>query len=274
MGFTPPLFGKIGSKVKDLLNKKFDYHNEIKVSSKADGGLSLEAAGTDAGKGGLAGFTTIKYKNSSFGEAEGTLHTSGAAKDTKASVKFDKFQTGADVKFSSGANLVPVFEGNYKQDSLTFNTKFTTGDKSSLTAAATYGYTGITVGGAVATTDFGSLSDYNAGAEYSNSDLTLSLLTTKKASNYHVSFLHNWAKDLSWGARFDIKDTNLLTVGTEYSLDSATTLKAVGSTTGAVAVAVEHKVQNPDFKMNLAAAFNTNSGLVAEKFGVGLNFGQ
>lgn len=274
MGFTPPLFGKIGSKCKDLLSKKFDYHNEIKVASKADGGLSLEAAGTDAGSSGLAGFTTIKYKDSSFGEAEGTLHTSGAPKDTKGSVKFDKFQKGADVKISSGADLVPVFEGNYKQDSISFSSKFATGDKTSLNASACYGMDGITVGGAVATTDFGSLSDFNAGAEYSNSDLTLSLTTTKKASNYHVSFLHNWCKDLTWGARMDIKDSNLLTVGTEYNLDSATTLKAMGNTSGNVALAVEHKVKNPDFKMNLAAAFNTNGSFAAEKFGVGLNFGQ
>lgn len=274
MGFTPPLFGKIGSKCKDLLSKKFDYHNEIKVTSKADGGLSLEAAGTDAGKSGLAGFTTIKYKDGSFGEAEGTLHTSGNAKDTKGSIKFDKFQKGADVKVSSGADLVPVFEANYKQDSMAASAKFSTGDKSSLAASACYGMDGITLGGSVVTTDFGSLSDYNAGAEYSNSDLTLSVVTSKKVSNYSVSFLHNWCKSLSWGARMDIKDSNLLTVGTEYSLDQATTLKAMGSTNGKIACAVEHKVSNPDFKMNLAAAFDANSGLEAEKFGVGLHFGN
>ena len=74
---APPLFGKIGNQVKHLFSKKFDYHNEIKVTSKAEGGLTLEAAGTDAGKGGMAGYTTLKYKDSAFGEAEATLHTSG-----------------------------------------------------------------------------------------------------------------------------------------------------------------------------------------------------
>lgn len=273
---SPPQFGKIGSKVKDLLSKKYTYHQEIKVCSKADGGLKLEACGTDAGKDGLAGYTTLKYKDKAFGEAEATLHTSGDVKDTKGKIKFDKFQKGADVSISSSAALAPTVEANYKQDNIATNLKLTTdGKKSSLFGSASYGMEGITLALSGKTTDFSSLKDYNAAAEYQNKDVTLSLVTADKCEKVTVSYFQKWTKSLEWGAKMQLLPaSNLLTVGTEYELDKHTTLKSMASTDGKVACAVQHKVKDPEFKMNLAAAFDTNKGLQAQKFGVSLTFGD
>lgn len=270
------MFGKIGSAVKDLLSKKYTYHQEIKVTSKADGGLKLEATGTDAGKDGLAGFTTVTYKDKTFGECEATLHTSGELKDTKGKIKFDQFYKGADVSISSSAALVPTVEGNYKKDNMASNVVFIQdGKKSAMTASASYGMDGITVAFTGKTTDFATLKDYNAAAQYSKGDVTLSLVTSEKFEKVTVSFFQKWTKSLDWGAKMQLlPQSNLLTVGSEYKVDKATTLKAMASTDGKVACAVEHKVKDPEFKMNLAAAFDTNKGLTAQKFGVGLSFGD
>jgi hypothetical protein len=268
-----PLFGKLGVACKDLLSKKYDYNNEIKVCTKADGGLTLEAVATDASKGGLSGFTTVKYSDKCLGDGEATIHTSGVPKDTKGKFKFTKLAPGVDVTLSGGADFNGNVDINYKQELASVNTKVSFGDSTKVDASACVGMDGITLGGSVASNDCASVTDYNIGAQYAQKDLTLTVVTAKQLNDVKVSVFHKYCKNLDWGAQVNLAKSNTLTIGSEYKLDCNTTLKVKGDTSGTVAGAVEHKVKDPQFKMNLAAEFATSNGLEAKKFGVGLVFG-
>jgi len=270
---SPPIFGKLGKGVKDLFSKKYDYANEIKVTSKADPSLKLEASGSDAGKNGLAGKTVVTYNDKSFGEAEFTVATDS---DINGKFTLDKFQDGVDVTITTTAALAPTVEVNHKTDSLSSNLKFKTdGSKHNLDASTVYKYDAFAVGVSGSTSDFGSLKDYNAGLEYSSGDITVTAKTSKKFETVTLSFLQKWTKSLTWGARMNVlPECNAITVGTEYKLDGNTVVKSMANTSGVVSAAIEHELSDPQFKMNLAAEFDTNSGLSAQKFGVGLSFGD
>jgi hypothetical protein len=270
---APPVFGKLGKSVKDLFSKKYDYANEIKVTSKADPSLKLEASGSDAGKNGLAGKTVFTYNDKSFGEAEITVATD---KDINGKFTFDQFQDGVDVIVTTTTALAPTVEVNHKTDCSACNLKFKTdGSKHNLDASAVYKYDAVAVGVSGSTADFGSLKDYNAGLEYSSGDITVSAVTSKKCETVTLSFLQKWTSSLSWGARMNVlPECDAITVGTDYKLDGNTVVKGMANTSGVVSTAIEHQLSDPKFKMNLAAEFDTNSGLSAQKFGVGLSFGD
>jgi hypothetical protein len=271
---APPVFGKLGSKVKDLFTKKYDYSNEIKVTSKADPALTLEACGSDAGKEGLQGKTTFTYKSSDFGEAELNVATDAAV---NGKVKFDKFQDGLDVTVSGCcAKMAPTVEVNHKTDAMSSVLKFKTdGAKHNLDVSTVYKHDAFAVGVSASTADFGSLSDYNAGVEYSAGDISVTAVSSKCASTVQLSFLQRWTKSLVWGARMNVlPECNNISIGCENQLDDSTIVKAAVTTEGVVSTAVEHVLADPKFKMNLAAEFDTNNGMTAQKFGVGLSFGD
>jgi len=271
---APPQFGKLGSKVKDLFSKKYDYHNSIKVTSKTNG-ITIEAGGNDK-SGDFNGNVVTTHKDKSYGETELTLNTSGKTKDSKVKVKFNQFQAGMDASVSTSADCAPTVEVNHKCGSTAANAKFTTnGEKHSLSASACYGLDNVTLGLSAATKDFGTLSDCNAGFEYSSNDLVVSAVTKSFFGKVGVSFFQKWTDSLQWGASVNVlPEVSDLTVGAEYSLDKSTTLKGKANTGGVLSAAVEHKLKDPNFKLNLATEFDSNDNFKSTNFGVGLSFGD
>lgn len=271
---APPLFGKLGVALKDLLSKKYDYHNELKVVSKAND-ITLEAGGNDKADD-FAGYATLKHKDSSYGESEVTLSTTGKATDSKGKVKFNQFQKGLEVTVSSNMDLAPTVEITHKADNLNANAVFTTdGEHHSLGVSACYGMEGITLGVSGATKDFGSLSDYNAGAEYTHDGLTLSVITKKQMSNVNLNIFQKYSDSIEWGAGMSVlPEVSNMNAGVEYKLSKDTTVKAKTNTDGVVATAIEHRLSDNKFKVNLASEFDTSKECKATNFGVALTCGD
>lgn len=270
MPFVPPFFGKIGVSSKDLLSKKYDYDNEMKISTEAAGGWTLEATGTDAG-GPLAGLTTLKYNNKSYGNVEGTFHTSGAPKDNKAKITLNKFYKGAEAIVNANPEAADL-ELKYKQDGAAVSAKVTS--SMAVDASLSLGMEGVVLGGSVASKDLGSISDYSAGAQYSQSGFTGSILAKKQCSAVSVSLFQKYSKSFSWGTTMQLSN-NAMDLGVEYAILPDTTVKAKASSSKMFALAMEYKVPDPQFKMNLAAEFDGSKQTVeAKKFGVGLVFGS
>jgi hypothetical protein len=277
---APPQFSKIGSKVKDLFSKKYDYHNNIKVTNKTDG-LTIEAGGNDK-SGDFNGNVVVTHKNKSYGETEVTLDTSGKSKDSKVKFKFNKFQDGMDATVSSSLDMAPTVEMNHKTGSSAVNAKFTTnGEKHSLSFSATYGvFDALTLGGSFDSKDFSSVSgvypvsDADASLEYTSGDVVVSAVTKKFFSKVGATLFQKWTDSLEWGASITLlPEVSDLTVGAEYKMDKSSTVKAKAATNGVVGWAIEHKLKDPNFKLNLASEFDINAGK-STNFGVGLSFGD
>jgi hypothetical protein len=266
-----PQFKKIGSSCADLLKKKFDFDNELKVITNADG-LKLEVTGSDAGGKGLAGHAVVTYKDKSFGELEAKLHTSDKAKDTTVKLKLNQLNKGTDVTLNTDSDLNANVEVNHVQDNVAASATLSLGG---VNASLCIGSDGYTIGGSAVTDASHALKDYNVGVQYAAKDLTLAVTTAKSMNNVNVSFWNRYCGGIQWGAAMQLHPSvGGMTLGAEKVVDKSTILKIKGGTDYKVSTAVEHRLENL-FKINLAAAFDTSKGnFNATNFGIGLTFGD
>lgn len=274
----PALFNDIGKKSKDLFSKKYDYKNEIKTINKAKDGLKIEA-GLCYGKG-VAGSMKGTYKTKDY-EAEVELNSCEKS-DDKAKVSFGKLVDNLDLELTASSSSTAGLAATYKMDS--FVTKLEVDHSSSSTAVKVQGSVGFNdfvagVGAAVDATNANfDLKDYNFGAQYTHGDIVAALKTAKGRNDVSLSVVHKLSSSLSWGTSlmFHPSDSSrILGLGMEYELSKVTSVKSMADSAGAVAFAVEHKLANPNVKVNLAAQFNVNNyPAPAEKFGMSLVFGD
>lgn len=264
---APPQFSKIGTKVKDLFSKKYDFHNSMQVTQKGDD-LTIEAGGNDK-SGDFAGNVVAKYQGHEL-----TLNTASGA---KVKAKVGGLPKGVDATFSTdlSSSVSPTLEVNHKTGDTACNLKFkSNGEKHNLSASACYGLGDVTVGVSGATKDFGSLSDCDAGLEYSTDSMIVAATSKNFFNNVGLSWYSKWGSSINWGASITVlPEVSDLTVGADYAFDKSTTLKAKADTNGSAAFAIEHQVKESNFKLNLASEFDTNTHK-STNFGVGLSFGD
>jgi len=127
------------------------------------------------------------------------------------------------------------------------------------------------------------IEDYNAGFEYAAKDFTATAVTKDKASVLSVSYFRNLVNrnpslKTQFGANVDV---NLhaavfgLTIAGEHQLSKDLAVKGVVNTKGAVAAFVEHRLDNPQMKVNFSAQWNlAKKTSTPDRFGVGLTFGE
>jgi hypothetical protein len=273
---APPSFKDLGKKAGDLFKKSYDYKNEIKVVSKADG-VKLENGGV-SGKA-LVGYTKANWTDQYLGDIEVEAHSCGLA---KGQFKLKKVADLADITVAGGACGGLSVEASFAQDNITAQAKvahnLNKGFKG-LTSSAVFGFDGVSVGGSVALDASGAPTDYNLGAQYSQKDLTAALVTSSKGDNITVSFFQTYSAATTLGASMLVKPedgSRLFTFGTEHKLDSNTTVKGKATSTGVVGTSVTHVLANPSMKVVVSAEFDaTGSDITkAQKFGIGLNFGD
>jgi hypothetical protein len=272
MVFVPPQFSKFGKSVKDLFGKKYDFGYEVSTKHKASSAVTVEAGG--AGNGGaIAGKAKLTYKNGDFGSVEVNVKTGGADKNQTAKVTLDKLSDGLEVVVSGDARPAGNVEVSYSQDFFAANAKVDS--NSSLSAAASIGSDGLSVGAEAKASSSGSVSDYNVGCQYAQPDFTLTLKTANSGEDISASFFQKLSSATSVGALFNAAPANKLTFGLEHSYDASTTLKSKVNSAGVLGAAVEHRLDNGPL-LGLAGSFNLlgKDPFAAQKFGLSVKFGD
>lgn len=273
---APPSFKDLGKKAGDLFKKSYDYKNEIKVVSKADG-VKLENGGVSGAA--LVGYTKANWTDQYLGDIEVEAHSCGLA---KGQFKLKKVADLADITVAGGACGGLSVEANLAQDNFTAQAKITHNLNkgcAGLASSAVFGFDGVSVGGSISLYADGTPKDYNIGAQYSQKDLTAALVTSSKGENVTVSFYQTYSSATTLGASMLVKPedgSRLFTFGTEHKLDANTTVKGKATSAGIVGTSVTHVLANPSMKVVVSAEFDAAGADItkAQKFGIGLNFGD
>merc|ERR1712194_418959 len=186
-------------------------------------------------------------------------------------LKFKGVTQGVDVTLAGSAKDVSL-DTVYSQDSVTATAKVVHGLSNSSTAVSISGVLGVDVDAA----NPAAPSDYNVGAEYTQKDLTASLVTSSQGNDITASYFQKIGGDLNLGSSMLVKPsgTRLFTFGGEYALDKCTALKAKADSKGIVGTSITHTLAKPALKFCISAQFDALSSdiLAAQKLGVSLTF--
>jgi len=272
--FVPPLWGKLGTNVKDLFTKKYTFKNQVISKHNSKNGVTLESGGVYTNQ--LSGYVKATQKTKDLGTAEVNIDTTGKA-DGK--VKFDALSKGLVLTLSGDAKTSAKVNVDYSQEYFAGSVSLDTAVKNLQTkveGTAVVGLEGLSFGGQARFDVSGDneLEDYNAAVEYTQDDFTATVQSSDKAEKITASYFQKVSSDLQVGATVEFGKSRVLTIGDEYQLDADTTLKAKANTQGVVSAVVEHRLANPKLQFGVAASFNALNGVVADQFGLSVTFGD
>jgi len=272
--FVPPLWGKLGTNVKDLFTKKYTFKNQVISKHNSKNGVTLESGGVYTNQ--LSGYVKATQKTKDLGTAEVNIDTTGKA-DGK--VKFDALSKGLVLTLSGDAKPSAKVNVDYSQEYFAGSVSLDTAVKNLQTkveGTAVVGLEGLSFGGQARFDVSGDneLEDYNAAVEYTQDDFTATVQSSDKAEKITASYFQKVSSDLQVGATVEFGKSRVLTIGDEYQLDADTTLKAKANTQGVVSAVVEHRLANPKLQFGVAASFNALNGVVADQFGLSVTFGD
>jgi hypothetical protein len=285
--WIPPQHAKLGKKVQDLLGKTFQIKNQLKTVNKSANGVKLESSfGGDTSVTGTAKGTYTKGK---CFEIEGEFKTVG---EVNAKVTSKSLSPGLEVSVSGKSKKTLVgLSAKYAQPfyALAADVCHTISkNKTVLYSSAMIGWDGLSVGlaGKLEPLSEDPVTDYNCGAEYTQSDLTVSLFTQNKGSVITASYWQKISGDCELGASLKMdpdmanemkEGQHNLTVGAKYKLDSHTDIAVKGDTSGTIYANIDHVLSNPSLKLGIGASFDSTKSenvLAADKFGISCTFGD
>jgi len=283
--FTPPKYSNFGKSNKDLFKKKFDYDNVFKAINKTKHGVTVETGSNLTNN--YCGFIKPKYSYGNY-DFESEVYTCPKA-ENKLSLKCKNVSKGLNLTFG-GSTADKQLNGSYGGSiDLEYSQEYFTTQvvgrsdfaKTKIDASAVVGLEGVALGGQVVVNAASSAEviDANVGAEYTKDDFTLSAYTEKNLDLVNAGFHYkvNSATQVGGLFKFDMsgKVPRTLTTAVEHQLDRDTTFKAKAELpSGIVGVAYEQKLANPKLLVSVAAQFNAAKAFNAEKFGLGLSFGD
>ncbi|KAL7163954.1 hypothetical protein ACSBR2_039959 [Camellia fascicularis] len=272
MGKGPGLYSDIGKKARDLLYRDYQSDHKFTVTTYTSTGVAITTSGTKKGELYLADVTTqLKNKNI----------TTDIKVDTNSNVlttiTIDEPAPGLKTIFSF---IVPdQRSGKVELQYLHEYAGISTGI--GLTASPIVNFSGV-VGNDVVSlgTDLsfdtvtGNFTKYNAGLNFSKSDLIASLALNDKgdtltASYYHtVSPLTNTAVGAELTRSFS-KNENTLTIGTQHALDPLTTVKARVNSYGKASALIQH-AWRPKSLFTISGEVDTTAIEKSAKIGLAL----
>lgn len=271
--FVPVQFEKLGKKVQDLFKKNYEFDNQIatKNSTSVNGAkLTIEAGS----KNQTTGSAKITYDSKDLGKFELDFPTAGlpSAKVTNTGV-----MDGLELVLAGNGKPAGSLQANYAQDFVACSAKFCSSNN--INASVTIGHDDVTCGGAVSMNASGDVKSWDVAAEWAKKDFTLTVHTAKKGEDINLSFFQKISGQTSVGAKFfhnPESDDKKLTFGMDHQYDNATNIKAKADTAGIVSTAIQHRLSNPSFLLNVSAEFNALSKdrLAAQKLGVSAKFGD
>lgn len=288
--YQPPLYSKVGKKVRDLLGKNFSTKNELKVKNKSAGGLELEAlfGGCDDLTGQFKG---VK-KNKCY-EFEGSIKTSGECSGKAVAKKLmDGLEGTLNGKYGGKKNEVSL-KADYRADSyyaLSLDVNHSLCNSKTLaTLSCVIGSDfapngGINVGIIGKLDPLGStpLVDANCIAEYSQADFSAHCSTEKMGDVINAAY---WQKisgacAVAASIRMDSGETSemehVLTLGAEYAACSDTDFYVKFNTDGVLSGNIEHVLSDPKLKVNVGANFDSNKEFLnsCNNFGIAVTLGD
>lgn len=284
--FTPPLWSKFGTNLKDLLTKKYDYKNQLTTKNNVASDLTIESSVTQ-GDSSFNGNVKANYKNKDFGSVETEVGTApNKDKNTlSAEVKATKLHDGLTVSLKGTDVPNAKLGAEYRQESVSASVTVESGkESSSAEATVVAGFDGFSVGGQGKYCSVHGVTDYNFGAEYTAAEqYFVTLKTEAKTEKLVASYWHNIptsrnklktqvGAQVNWNLENGAK---VLTIATEHDIDEVTTIKEKIDTEGVVATVLEHRLSNPFLRVNLSANWQVKDKTTTPKqFGVALTFGD
>jgi hypothetical protein len=279
----PPQFKDLGKKAKDLFKKQYDFKNEVKVFNKGADSIKIESGGYQ-GKA-LAGYTKANWTDKSLGAFEVELHSTGSDRAKLVCNKFGNVGVSVEgstsgaltLDASTNANvagaavaLAAVVKHNYNKGSTAINASAVFGDNNGVSVGANCD---------IDASNLTSPTDYNVGCEFTQKDLTATLVTSNQGNDIHCSYFQNVCSSLVLGSSLVVKPdsgSRLFTFGGEYNMDKATTLKFKTDSNGIVGTALTHTLADPSCKVQASAQFDSLSAdiFAPQKFGLSLSFGD
>jgi len=238
--------------------------------------------------GDLTGYLKSNYRcNNGKGESSFELSTD-AARESKANLKFFNLARGLIVNLTTSTKdknfKRPVagveFEYTHANVAATASLK-SDSDVHQVDSSLSIGSDGLSVGGRVLVdvTRGADVIDTAFGGEYSTSDFTVSTYSESNMGVLKAGYHQRINADHTVGALFAYqlgKQERSLTVGNEYRVDAATTVKSkIELPTGNLFTSVEHRLANPALLLTVAAQFNAKSqSFAADKLGVQVTMGD
>nr|AZP89712.1 voltage-dependent anion channel protein [Ulmus pumila] len=244
MGKGPGLYSDIGKRARDLLYKDYQADHKFTVTTYTSTGVAISSTGVKKGELFLADVSTqLKNKNI----------TTDVKVDTNsnllATITVDEPAPGLKTIFSF---IVPdqrsgKVELQYQHEYAGISTSI------GLTANPAVNFSGVVGNNALSVgtdlsfdTASGNFTKFNAGLNFTHSDLIASLTVNDKgdtltAAYYHsVSPLTNTAVGAELSHSFSSNE-NTLTIGTQHTLDPLTTVKARVNNSGKASALIQHE---------------------------------
>jgi voltage-dependent anion channel protein 2 len=283
MGKAAIAFKDIGKAASDLLSKDFKVgKNSVEVKSKTLNGVTFTPSATKSGDK-LTGSLEAKYRFPGNIEAEATLNTSGVlstkfeaidaiAKGMTATVECETPAPGKTGVLNSGKCTF-----NYKQEMYACKASYDY-YKSDLSASATAGITGMTLGCSLDyNTDKSAFMKYAGAFQYEQPDFTFTAKLAEsigKNTVYTGSYFHKVSNSMQVGgelAKASDKESVDIAFGCVYKLDKDTSVKSKVDSDGILSASYKQKI-SPISTLTLAMAVDTVSlSENKHKFGMQLN---
>lgn len=277
---APPAFKKVSKAADDLMGNDYCFDQKFKLKTKTTNGVELTSELTMKPKA-VGAKLTSAFKPFDGIKVDKLSVTTDGRLITEATLNNAMEGMTLKVKAEDGASKAPAGElvVDYKTDNLMINTSVDVVEGPTLSGAATMGYEGFIFGGQFKyNTAFdksdakASLTDYNAAVAYKGADYSASLLTKKKASQYHVAVHQKVSKDVEVATTY-AHSSKLLTIGGIYKLDDATKFQGKVASTGIVSMNVIQQVK-PKVKLIASAQVDAKNFVQdSHKFGLQLILG-
>ncbi len=179
----------------------------------------------------------VNFTDKNFGAVELEWHSTGVA---KAQTKLAKVADGVDLTLNGDIAGSLSVEATYAKDSVSVLAKVShclNKSSTGLALSAVLEVDGVSIGGQL---DLDAANptapkDYNVGAQYTQKDLTASLVTSNQGNDITASYYQSISSDLVLGSSMLVKPdvgTRLFTFGGAYTLDKATSVKAMADSNG------------------------------------------
>ncbi|KAH7515882.1 mitochondrial outer membrane protein porin of 36 kDa [Ziziphus jujuba] len=272
MGKGPGLYSDIGKKARDLLYKDYQSDHKFTVTTYTSSGIAITSTGIKKGELFLADVSTqLKNKNI----------TTDVKVDTNSNllttITVDEAAPGLKAIFSF---IVPdqrsgKLELQYQHEYAGISTSIGLTAKPGINFSGVVGNNSLSVGTDLSyDTTSGNFTKFNAGLNFTHSDLIASLTLNDKADTltaayYHsVSPLTNTAVGAELSHSFSSNE-NTLTIGTQHALDPLTTVKARVNNYGRASALIQHEWR-PKSLFTISGEVDTRAIEKSAKIGLAL----
>jgi len=217
------------------------------------------------------------------GASEIKITANGKDKDTCFKYEPPNMVKGVDMTLSGNAGGSLTLETNYSPlDNVGTKLEFCTdlGDKKDLLASVNASSNGIK---ATVDTNFcltgGAMKDFNFKLDYKSGKNLGVVKTSNQRTAITASFAQQCCKTTYWGAQVDYNTKDSSTnaqFGCKQEVGTFTNGFLKINSSGVLCLSVEHKLSNPNLKVNAASQFDLlgSNPLGAKAFGIGLTFGD